>query len=431
MGLSKYLFEEGEVLPAENVNSIDPDNPVAQAPAQLIGGTDVVLQNFIDLGLGDNDGKFKCSIDGVEHDDVSVDLFSSLSLVVSSSTGGSNNSIYDNIWQSQSFLMDTNTKINRIGLYLRKVSNPPGNLNVSIYEEDGAGKPTGSVLATSSIQASLLSTSYALTNFDIDLDVSSATKYCIVMSLPSGSSSNRVEADASSTGVYADGTLATSTSSGAEGTWSTSNADFKFEISVLNTDNIATAVQTAIRSKTSKLETVVWDTNKFVVSNTITGNLQGKAVLKFSAPTTGTDISGAGYLDLGANATEVAGQGDDYKLARYGSKGRQVDIESPTRSNNTVYQNTSGKTMMINAVGRFSSLNGAGHYGQLEIFIGDTDNPTISVGRVRNGRTPDNSIEEGAITVIVPDGYYYKYVLTTQSGSATLNQWVEIIGFAL
>lgn len=35
-------------------DSIDPDNPVAQTPAKLIGGTDVVLQNFIDLGLGDD-----------------------------------------------------------------------------------------------------------------------------------------------------------------------------------------------------------------------------------------------------------------------------------------------------------------------------------------------------------------------------------------
>ncbi|HNV63275.1 MAG TPA: hypothetical protein PKN54_10070, partial [Candidatus Cloacimonas acidaminovorans] len=44
---------------------IDPDNPVAQSPAQLIGGTDVVSQNFIDLGVGDNDGAFKMNIDGV------------------------------------------------------------------------------------------------------------------------------------------------------------------------------------------------------------------------------------------------------------------------------------------------------------------------------------------------------------------------------
>ena len=37
--LDKYLFQPGEVLPAENVDSIDPDNVIPQAAGYLTGGT--------------------------------------------------------------------------------------------------------------------------------------------------------------------------------------------------------------------------------------------------------------------------------------------------------------------------------------------------------------------------------------------------------
>lgn len=83
----------------------------------------------------------------------------------------------------------------------------------------------------------------------------------------------------------------------------------------LNDENdIATALQTAIQTATSSTETVAWSTDHFVVTSA-TAN-RTSSVLQFTAPTTGTDISGAGYLDLGANATEVAGDGDENRLVK-------------------------------------------------------------------------------------------------------------------
>ena len=87
-------------------------------------------------------------------------------------------------------------------------------------------------------------------------------------------------------------------------------------------DDIANSVQSAIRAKTSKEETVEWNTDHFEIKSSITGKNNGSQVLKLQPPITGTDISGAGYLDLGANATEVAGDGDDYKLVRLDEDGQ-------------------------------------------------------------------------------------------------------------
>ena len=84
--------------------------------------------------------------------------------------------------------------------------------------------------------------------------------------------------------------------------------------------DIATKVQSAIRTATSSTETVVWSTDKFIITSAYEG--RDSQVLKLTAPTTGTDISGAGYLDLGENATEIAGDGDDYKLVMTGNDGK-------------------------------------------------------------------------------------------------------------
>ena len=150
-------------------DSIDPDNPVAQSASYLTGGTDVTLSNFTTLGAGTNDGKFSINIDGVDYNDVAVDL------------------------------------------------------------------------STATDEAS-----------------------------------------------------------------------------------IAALIQTAIRIATSSLETVAWSTDHFVITSAYTG--RSSQVLKLTAPTTGTDISVAGYLDLGVNATETPGAGDDYKLVRLDEDG-QVPLD--------------------------------------------------------------------------------------------------------
>ena len=171
IGSDEYKVNEIHAKELNATNIIDPDNITEQRPAQLIGGTDVVLQNFIDLANNNINGKFSVNIDGVDYNDLEIDL----------------------------------------------------------------------------------------TGF-------------------------------------------------------------------IDENDIALKVQTAIRTATGKLETVVWDTDHFEITSTISGKNNGSSVLRLTAPTTGTDISGAGYLDLGANATEVAGEGDDYKLVRLDENG-QVPAE--------------------------------------------------------------------------------------------------------
>jgi len=56
--------------------------------------------------------------------------------------------------------------------------------------------------------------------------------------------------------------------------------------------DVASEIQTAIRALTSSTETVVWSTNKFIVSSVNTTSISAMTVT--SAPGAGTDISGAG-----------------------------------------------------------------------------------------------------------------------------------------
>lgn len=77
MALNKYRFNPGDKLPAENINSIDPDNIIPQAAGYLTGGTGHSdLSVFQALGAGANDGKFKMNIDGNVYDNVSVNFVS-------------------------------------------------------------------------------------------------------------------------------------------------------------------------------------------------------------------------------------------------------------------------------------------------------------------------------------------------------------------
>jgi len=73
--LDKYLFQPGDVLPAVNVDSIDPDNIYNQTAGYLTGGTNVsALSIFQTLADGSNDGKFSTNIDGIQRNDIYVSL---------------------------------------------------------------------------------------------------------------------------------------------------------------------------------------------------------------------------------------------------------------------------------------------------------------------------------------------------------------------
>jgi len=84
---------------------------------------------------------------------------------------------------------------------------------------------------------------------------------------------------------------------------------------VNNLDDVASAVQTAIRARTGKTETVEWNKDHFIIESSTIG--ENSSVSKLTAPTSGTDITGASYLNLGENATEYLGKGEGYRLVRF------------------------------------------------------------------------------------------------------------------
>ena len=102
-------------------------------------------------------------------------------------------------------------------------------------------------------------------------------------------------------------------------TWAALTSTGKFTISINGTEYadvnpdftgdttmalVAASIQTALRTATSALETVEWDTDHFVISSVDT--TYESAITVCSAPTAGVDLSSATYLDCAANATVTA-----------------------------------------------------------------------------------------------------------------------------
>ena len=173
MSKPTYNFTPGDKLYAKDVNSIDPDNPTEQTPAKLIGGDDVVLANFQALGVGDNDGAFKINIDGVEYDNVSIDLWeivSSTGISISQEIGNYGAATYGALRQGQSFFWEGGI-LTKIDLTLRKVGTPTGEYTLNLYEADENDFPTGSVIKSVSKLAQDLTTSYADYSFDFNVSL--------------------------------------------------------------------------------------------------------------------------------------------------------------------------------------------------------------------------------------------------------------------
>lgn len=84
--------------------------------------------------------------------------------------------------------------------------------------------------------------------------------------------------------------------------------------SVSDLDDVASAVQTAIRARTGNTEFVSYSNYQFKIESSIGGNFKEISIL--TSPTTGTDISGNSYLDLGSNATIINGKGEAFRLVR-------------------------------------------------------------------------------------------------------------------
>jgi len=428
IGSDEYKVNEIHVKELNAANMIDPDNPVAQSPAQLIGGDDVVLQNFINLGVGDNDGAFKMNIDGVEYDDVAIDVYNALSnpsnsaseqteqLAIGSTASNEMFGYPFVFWQT--FTMPANVFIKKIKLYQ--------------HGSDGSNIKICKANANDTLESTdaLAIGSYSGAEGEKEITLSSPVytgktqrKFAVVVY---GTDGGWRYLKTSGSRSYMDGRL-----------WNYDqfkNKDLYLKVYVSDVDNnlflvdLEGKMQTAIRTATSNLETVVYDTDHFEITSTIGGKNNGSSVLRLTAPTTGTDISGAGYLDLGANATEVAGDGDDYKLVRLDEYGKLPDGLNNIGENqivsgralNTVYQNTSARTIIV-LVSTYNKGYNEGNRSTSSALIGTTSTPNISVGYASSG---DISANHFQLFMIVPPGYYYT-ITATKGGSATLPSLVS------
>ncbi|MCK9319583.1 hypothetical protein, partial [Methanoculleus sp.] len=285
IGSDEYKVNEIHAKELNATNIIDPDNPVAQSPAKLIGGDDVVLQNFIDLGAGANDGKFTANIDGVEYEDLALDLvngFVSSNIEQLSSTDYNSTNNF-----GQSFKNVSLKVIKTISLKAYTWNDGSG-LVMTIYEGDGYSGP---VIATSTNTPSPNS-EMTFTFNPVILKAGYTYTFRVVRS--SGAISPRFK----SSSVYADGKA-------YWGLTPSENNDFYFIISAstfsLANDGInyiLFLLNEKIKTETGREHEVIYNTDHFEITNAVAGFY--KSILKLTAPTTGTDISGAGYLDLGA-----------------------------------------------------------------------------------------------------------------------------------
>lgn len=430
----KFTFNPGEDIPAESFQTIDPDNIVGQSAGYLVGGSNPsALSVFNALGGGSNDGKLKINIDGIVYDNLGIDLnnVSTPEIIFNQTVaydpvgvGGSNQI-------AQTFTMPSDKQIlTSIGIDIYRWAGPSGNYYVKLYAVDGEGKPTGSPIKTITNAVSSLPTSHSIVNFTFNQMLSPSTKYCFVVS----ADNNQVGAYHKDPGTIANENMLFSSNSGA--TWSASTGDMTFNVyvaSYANTYNsIATALQTAIRTATGGLETVIYDTNHFKITSASLG--RDSKVLKLMTPTTGTDISGAGattYLDCGTNGVETAGNGMEYYLVRLGSdgkipKGLTHNGENQITSGRvlgTVYQNTSKNPILVSASVNYSDTNNGQPYVYAD--IGATSSPATRVSYFKLSLFTASST--ATLTFVVPPNYYYKVDSNAGGtyGAKSIANWFE------
>jgi hypothetical protein len=323
----KVKTDTGLLKDADGIynDSIDPDVLVAQSAGYLTGGTDVVLADFQTLGAGDNDGAFKINVDGTEYDDVGVDLLKKINpsyvdLITQNSQNTTSN-IDGGV--SQSFKIPTGQySIKTITIYRAggSYSSAPYSWTCQVYSGNVFG--SGTLLGSIEVVGAWPPASFTFTFAD-DILVNEGSDYYFKISY-TGGSNVVIGLHRDTTNPYADG----ESSLGA-------SIDLRFVVAgknyilVEDLDDVALLVQNNIRLATGKNDLVIYDTDHFVITSA-TANRDSQ-ILKLMAPTTGTDISLAGYLDLGVNAVETLGDGDDYKLVRLDEDGVLPEETIPSK----------------------------------------------------------------------------------------------------
>jgi hypothetical protein len=123
------------------------------------------------------------------------------------------------VWKGQSFTPSVSHYITKVRLPLLRVGNPAGNVTVGIRKTDANGLPTGSDLTTGSIPCANLIAAWSPTTwYDINLTTAykleAGTKYAIIISATSASSTNMVYYHVNTAGTYAGGQLVYSSDNG-------------------------------------------------------------------------------------------------------------------------------------------------------------------------------------------------------------------------
>ena len=105
-----------------------------------------------------------------------------------------------------------------------------------------------------------------------------------------------------------------------------------------------------------------------------------------------------------------------------------VSDVTATRAVDTIYQNTSGRPMLV--VISYSGSKGAAAdncYGTMQIE--DATPPTAYFGNAGFAGAAGTALQDGFfwVTATVPNNYYYRLTKTEGGSSAlTLNKWVEV-----
>lgn len=140
--------------------------------------------------------------------------------------------IFSTVWGAQTFTAESDHSVTSVKLKLYR-HGFPGTITVSITATDGSGHPTGSDLTSGTTDGNTLTTNFHNANWrEITLtsyNLTSGTKYAIVVRAPGGDGSNYVGWREDTVGAYADGNYERSSDSG--NAWSTYiNPDLMFEV---------------------------------------------------------------------------------------------------------------------------------------------------------------------------------------------------------
>jgi len=139
------------------------------------------------------------------------------------------------------------------------------------------------------------------------------------------------------------------------------------------------------------------------------------------------------HLDLGANATEVAGDGDDYKLVRLDEDGKipliivniltGENFLNTGRNFDTWYQNTSDKPIVVSTSAYIQPDYAQGGASLSFQFALNTGSP-ISLASV-SADDDDTHRHPFQYTAIIPAGYYYRLIRGGDYTYSELHNWTE------